>query len=108
MGTPGELIPLHGELAGIKFIYPGALASNRIRTGMDSGRGTSGPLIRSQMCSYCALTGTSSMRMQTRWIGSWSHLADLDDDGNSRYTLDEVEDWIRANTKKIDIFSVLA
>ncbi|NLM29000.1 MAG: RNA 2'-phosphotransferase [Methanomicrobiales archaeon] len=35
-------------------------------------------------------------------------LADLDDDDNSRYTLDEVEDWIRANTKKIDIFSVLA
>ncbi|MCK8518089.1 type II toxin-antitoxin system death-on-curing family toxin [Methanoculleus sp. 7T] len=33
-------------------------------------------------------------------------LADLDDDGNSRYTLDEVEDWIRANAKRIDIFSV--
>ena len=35
-------------------------------------------------------------------------LADLDDDGNSRYTPDEVEEWIRANTKRIDIFSVLA
>ncbi|HRD25494.1 MAG TPA: type II toxin-antitoxin system death-on-curing family toxin [Methanoculleus sp.] len=35
-------------------------------------------------------------------------LADLDDDGNSRYTLDEVEEWIRANTKRIDLFSVLA
>lgn len=35
-------------------------------------------------------------------------LADLDDDGNSRYTLDEVEEWIRANTKRIDIFSVPA
>jgi len=27
-------------------------------------------------------------------------LADHDDDGNSRYTLDEIEDWIRANTKR--------
>ncbi|WP_342770518.1 type II toxin-antitoxin system death-on-curing family toxin, partial [Methanoculleus sp. UBA340] len=35
-------------------------------------------------------------------------LADLDDDGNSRYSLEEIEDWIRANTKRMDIFSVLA